>query len=109
MKITWNKINVEDLDAQNFVRLKSKKHRLTGKQSITQLVSRVENDVDPNAKFTNPDLNKLSKMGFLDELISGIKTGKEGSVFLGFSRQKFRGIRSSKSIYRSTGAVLQAG
>jgi len=83
MKITWNKIDVEDLDAQNFVKLKSKKHRLTGKQSITQLVSRVENDVDPNAKFTNPDLNKLSKMGFLDELISGIKTGKEGSVFLG--------------------------
>ena len=83
MKITWSKFDVEDLDAQNFVKLKSKKHRLTGKQSITQLVSRVENDVDPNAKFTNPDLNKLSKMGFLDELISGIKTGKEGSVFLG--------------------------
>lgn len=83
MKITLNKFDIEDLDVQNFVKLKSKKHRLTGKQSITQLVSQAENNAEPDAKFVNSDLNKLSKMGFLDELISGIKTGKEGSVFLG--------------------------
>ena len=83
MKIGLSNIDVEDLEAQNFVKIKSsKKHKLKGKQSVTQLVSRGEN-ADPNSKFENADLNELSKMGFLDELISGIKTGKEASVFLG--------------------------
>jgi RIO kinase 1 len=76
MKIPLNQMDVDELETQNFVKFKSKKHKLTGKQSVTQL--RVENATDPNAKFTNSDLNQLAKMGFLDELISGIKTGKEG-------------------------------
>ena len=84
MKIALNKVDAEDLEAQNFIKIKSnKKHRLKGKQSVTQLVSHTENASDPNSKFANSDLNGLSKMGFLDELISGIKTGKEASVFLG--------------------------
>lgn len=82
MKIALSKMDVEDLEVQNFVKFRSKKHRLTGKQTVTQLVSRAE-DSDPNSKFENADLNALSKMGFLDELIAGIKTGKEASVFLG--------------------------
>jgi len=82
MKITLNKLDVENFEAQNFVKFKSKRRKLTGKQSVTQLVSRAENS-DPNLKFANSDLNALSKMGFLDELIAGIKTGKEASVFLG--------------------------
>lgn len=82
MKISLNKLDVEDLDVQTFVKLRSKKHKLTGKQSVKQLTSRAEHS-DPNSKFANVDLNQLSKMGFLDELIAGIKTGKEGSVFLG--------------------------
>jgi len=83
MKISLNKLDAEDLEIQNFVKFKNnKKHKLTSKQSVTQLVSRAEN-ADPNSKFENADLNALSKMGFLDELISGIKTGKEASVFLG--------------------------
>jgi len=83
MKITLSKLNTEDLEVQNFVKFKSnKKHKLKGKQSVTQLISRAEN-ADPNSKFANSDLNELSKMGFLDELISGIKTGKEAAVFLG--------------------------
>lgn len=84
MKIPLNKLDTEDLELQNFVKIKSnKKHKLKGKQSVTQLVSRAENSSDPHSKFENADLNQLSKMGFLDELISGIKTGKEASVFLG--------------------------
>src|SRR6266498_4373748 len=83
MKLALNKLDAEDLEVQNFVKFKSKKHRLTGKQSVTQLVSPAENSSDPNSKFANADLNALSKMGFLDELISRIKTGKEASVFLG--------------------------
>jgi RIO kinase 1 len=82
MKLSLNELDVEDLEAQNFIKFKSKKHKLTGKQSVTQLISRAENS-DPNLKFANSDLNALSKMGFLDELISGIKTGKEASVYLG--------------------------
>ena len=93
MKITLNKVDVEDLDVQNFVKFRSKKHKLTGKQSVTQLVSRAENASDPNLKFANPDLNQLSKMGFLDELISGIKTGKEGSVFLGRNSDGFVAVK----------------
>lgn len=82
MKIILNKLDAEELEIQTFVKFKSKKHKLKGKQTVTQLVSRAEN-ADPNSKFQNADLNQLSKMGFLDELIAGIKTGKEASVFLG--------------------------
>ena len=93
MKLTLNKLDAEDLEVQSFVKFKSKKHKLTGKQSVTQLVSRTENRSDPNSKFENSDLNALSKMGFLDELISGIKTGKEASVFLGKNSEGFVAVK----------------
>jgi RIO kinase 1 len=48
---------------------------------------------DPNSRFANSDLNALSKMGFLDELISGIKTGKEASVFLGKNADGFVAVK----------------
>jgi RIO kinase 1 len=83
MKITLTKVDPEDLEVQNFAKFKSKKHQLTGKQSITQLVSPTVNESDPDAKFENPDLNELSRLDFLEDLISGIKTGKEAAVFLG--------------------------
>src|SRR5689334_22603223 len=91
MKITLNQLETEDLESQNFVKFKSRKHKLTGKQSVRQL--RAENDSDPGAKFANADLNKLAKMGFLDELISGIKTGKEGSVYLGRNEDGFVAVK----------------
>jgi RIO kinase 1 len=93
MKITLDKVDAEDLEIQNFVKFKSKKHKLKGKQSVTQLVSRTENHSDPNSKFMNSDLNQLSKQGFLDELISGIKTGKEASVFLGKNSDGFVAVK----------------
>jgi RIO kinase 1 len=92
MKITLNKLDAEDLEDQNFVKFKSKKYEPKGKQSVTQLVSRVENS-DPNSTFANSDLNVLSQMGFLDELISGIKTGKEASVFLGKNSEGFVAVK----------------
>ena len=91
MKISLNDLDVEEPEVQNFVKLRSKSHKLTGKQSVKQL--RAENASDPNSKFANADLNKLSKMGFLDELISGIKTGKEGSVFLGKNSEGFVAVK----------------
>ena len=85
MKIALNKFD-EDVDVQNFVKLRSKKHRLTGKQSVKQLIASTEEGINPSAKFQSADLNDLSKRGFLDELLAGIKTGKEASVFLGKNR-----------------------
>ncbi|HEX6036277.1 MAG TPA: RIO1 family regulatory kinase/ATPase [Anaerolineales bacterium] len=93
MKIPLDKLNAEDLEVQNFVKFRRKKHKLAGKQSVKQLISANKNDPDPNSKFANADLNKLSKMGFLDELISGIKTGKEGSVFLGRNSEGFVAVK----------------
>ena len=93
MKLPLNKLDAEELEAGNFVKFKSKKRKLTGKQSVTQLVSRAEPDADPNSKFANANLNKLAKLGFLDELISGIKTGKEGSVFLGRNSEGFVAVK----------------
>ena len=92
MKIALNKLDADDLEVQNFVKFKSRKRKLTGKQSVTQLVFHTEN-ADPNSKFANSDLNALSKMGFLDELISGIKTGKEASVFLGKNSEGFVAVK----------------
>jgi RIO kinase 1 len=93
MKFSPNKLDALDLDLQNFDKIRKKKRRLKGKQSVTQLVSRAENVSDPNSKFENSDLNELSKMGFLDELISGIKTGKEASVFLGKNSEGFVAVK----------------
>jgi len=93
MKISLNDLDAEDLEVQNFVKFKSRKHKLKGKQSITQLVSRTENSSDPFSKFENSDLNELCKAGFLDELISGIKTGKEASVFLGKNADGFVAVK----------------
>lgn len=83
MKMTINDLDDEDVDMQSFVKIRSKRNKLTGKQSITQLISTNRTESDPGAIFQNPDLNELSRMDFLDELLSGIKTGKEASVFLG--------------------------
>lgn len=93
MKLSRNKLEPEELEAQNFVKLKSKKNRLKGKQSVTQLVSSTGPQSDPSSKFANEDLNKLSKLGFLDALISGIKSGKEGSVFLGRNSDGFVAVK----------------
>ena len=93
MKLTLNKLDAEDLEVQNFVKIRSKKHKLTGKQSVNQLVSRAGDDSDPRIKFANADLNQLAKMGFLDELIAGIKTGKEASVFLGRNSEGFVAVK----------------
>lgn len=60
---------------------------MTGKQSVSQLVSTTIDESDPDVRFENADLNELHRMDFLDELISGIKTGKEASVFLGKNSQ----------------------
>src|SRR5215510_16312378 len=93
MKIVPNKLDMEDLETQNFVRFRSKQHKLKGKQSVTQLVSRTENYADPGVKFENADLNELHEMDFLDELISGIKTGKEASVYLGRNSSGFVAVK----------------
>jgi len=92
MKITLGRQDADDLDLQNFVKVKSKKHKLTGKQSVNQLLSRAEN-AHADSKFANADLNELSKLGYLDELICGIKTGKEASVYLGRSPEGFVAVK----------------
>jgi RIO kinase 1 len=83
MKILLSKLDEEEFETENFVKFKNKRHKLTGKQSVTQLVSIAVNESDPEARFENADLNELHHMDYLDELIAGIKTGKEASVFLG--------------------------
>jgi len=93
MKIALNRLGEEELEVQSFVKLKNKKRQLRGKQSVTQLISRGEGASDPHAKFSSSDLNALAKMGFLDELICGIKTGKEASVFLGRNSEGFVAVK----------------
>ena len=64
MKITLNKVDAEDLEVQNFVKFKSKKHKLTGKQSVTQLVSATLDESDPDTRFENADKPAFS-VGFI--------------------------------------------
>jgi len=93
MKINPNALDADELEAQSFVKIGSKKHKLKGRQTVTQLIASGEKALNPNTKFENADLNQLSKMGLLDELISGIKTGKEGSVFLGRNVDGFVAVK----------------
>ena len=85
MKQSLNRFDVDELETENFIRFKSKKQRLTGRQSVTQLSAAPHNNADPDARFANADLNELHQLDYLDELICGIKTGKEASVYLGRS------------------------
>ena len=90
MKINLNNLDLENLEARKFEKIKSKKHRLKGKQTVRQLVSK---SADPDAKFENADLNELSRLGYLDELISDIKTGKEAAVYLGRNADGFVAVK----------------
>jgi len=84
MKISRNRLDEEDLETENFIRFKNnKRHKLTGRQSVTQLVSHSEHEAASHIRFENADLNELYELDHLDELICGIKTGKEASVYLG--------------------------
>lgn len=93
MNFDWNDLDADDLEDQSFVKLKSKKNKLTGKQSVSQLVSTSVDESEPDARFENADLNELYRMDFLDELVSGIKTGKEASVYLGRNSRGFVAVK----------------
>jgi RIO kinase 1 len=88
MKIPLSKLEPEDLEAEIFKKIKRKKFKLKDKRSIKQLIS-----LDSNSKFANPDLNELHRLGFLDELISDIKTGKEAAVYLGRNAEGFVAVK----------------
>lgn len=91
MKITSADLDTESLETENFIKFKSKKNKLSGKQSVKQL--RRDDPIDPSSKFAHPDLNHFSKLGLLDELVTGIKTGKEASVYLGKNDAGFVAVK----------------
>jgi RIO kinase 1 len=93
MKINLNNFDSEDSEEQKFEKHKSKKYKLKGKQSVNQLISGNVNNSDPDSKFVNDDLNELSRLGYLDELISDIKTGKEAAVYLGRNSNGFVAVK----------------
>jgi RIO kinase 1 len=93
MKIAPNRLQAEDLETQHFVKIRGKRRKLTGKQSVRQLMAGPEDASDPYSKFAHADLNTLSKLGFLDALITGIKTGKEASVYLGRNADGFVAVK----------------
>ncbi len=82
MKFALNEFDEEYLEEESYAKIKSKKRKLTDRQSVTQMVLTVS-QADIDAPFQNSDLNELHQMDCLDEVICGIKTGKEASVFLG--------------------------
>lgn len=83
MKLIASRFDEDDLEDENFVKFKRSKNKPTGKQSVTRLVSSTGRESNLDARFENSDLNELHDTDFLDELIRGIKTGKEASVYLG--------------------------
>lgn len=93
MKVALNKLDSENFEVEKFEKYRSKKRKLKGKQSVTQLISRVENLSDPDSKFENSDLNELYRLGFLDELLSDIKRGKEAAVYLGRNSDGFVAVK----------------
>ena len=82
MKILQNKLDLEDLEVEEFGKIRLKKDKLKGKQTVNQLVRDSHPD-DPETRFNSSDLNDLVREGYLDDLIAVIKTGKEASVYLG--------------------------
>ena len=93
MKLNLNNLDSEDLEVQTFEKIKGKKHKLKGKQSVSRLISGTGTVSDPDRKFEDADLNELYRLGFLDELISEIKTGKEATVYLGRNREGFVAVK----------------
>jgi len=84
MKIALKHLDEEEFEEEeHFTKIKSKKQKLTDRRSVSRLVSTPLSQANSEARFENHDLNELHHMDFLDELICGIKTGKEASVYLG--------------------------
>ena len=71
------------LDERQFERIRKKSAKPRGKRALHELSTAQVDPSDPFARFDHPDLNTLGRMGYLDELHGGIKTGKEASVYLG--------------------------
>jgi RIO kinase 1 len=93
MKLNLNNLDSEDLEVRTFEKIKGKKHKLRGKQSVNRLVSLAGVKADADPKFENDDLNEFYRLGVLDELISDIKTGKEAAVYLGRNREGFVAVK----------------
>ncbi len=83
MKIDLDRLDEDELVVEHFAKVKAKKGRLKGKQNVHQLLAQDADPDDPEAKFESEDLNGLVRDGYLDDLLSVIKTGKEASVYLG--------------------------
>lgn len=93
MKITLNNLDPENSDVRKLEKIKSRKYKLKGKRSVNQLISQAENSSDSDSKFQNSDLNEFHRLGYLDELISEIKTGKEAAVYLGRNSDGFVAVK----------------
>jgi RIO kinase 1 len=93
MKFALDEFGTEDLESEPFEKIRSKKQKLKGRQSLNQLVRHAGETLDPGSKFNHPDLNLFSRLNLLDELISPIKMGKEASVFLGRNRNGLLAVK----------------
>ena len=83
MKIALNDLDDESLEVEEFAKIRLKKARLKGRQTVSQLIARQGDPEDPETRFETSDLNNLVREGYLDDLLAVIKTGKEASVYLG--------------------------
>jgi RIO kinase 1 len=93
MNFSLNKLDPEDYDQEDFAKIRNKTHRLKARQSVRQLVARVEDPADPDARFESADLNELCRQGYLEELVASIKTGKEASVYLGRNLEGYVAVK----------------
>jgi RIO kinase 1 len=93
MKVNLNNLDSEEDDFEEFEKHKSRKRKLKGRQSVAQLVSKTENGAEPVTRFESYDLNELSRLGFLDELLTDIKSGKEATVYLGRNSRGYVAVK----------------
>lgn len=83
MKLIADNMDDDDPGSPEFVKIAGRRRALKGKQNVNRLVLDEADTPDPFTRFDHPDLNDLCRAGFLEELLAGIKTGKEASVYLG--------------------------
>ncbi|MGL4610081.1 MAG: RIO1 family regulatory kinase/ATPase [Trueperaceae bacterium] len=79
------RINVEegDLEYHREIRHRKNRSKRRAHRSSKELYLKEEEKTSTESKFAHPDLQALHLRGYVDEILSELKSGKEATVYLG--------------------------
>jgi serine/threonine-protein kinase RIO1 len=79
------RISFEDGDLEYHREIRHRKNRIKRRahRSSQELYVEEKDKLSTESKFSHPDLQELHLRGYVDEILSELKSGKEATVYLG--------------------------